>query len=179
MSEGSVSNPLFEKLFKAESEEDKKNIIGYKFYSCNMGHTTEPWFNYHEETERRRKPIVGGKIIYVNKLCETKPSECENGDACKFCHTEMELLFHPVEYKAKMCEKGPHPLQEFCPNAHDEDEIRDVTGYQTLVDEILSASSERKFEFSPDSSPKQDEIPQDEIADLPTVVKPQGADKIK
>lgn len=36
-------------------------------------------------------------------------------------------------YKTKLCSRGPHPLQDYCPDAHQESELRDVSGYLVLL----------------------------------------------
>lgn len=87
----------------------------------------------------------------------------------------MELLYHPMEYKTKMCEKGSHPLQDFCPHAHTDKEIRDVSGYQALCD---IPNKTRKVEEEEDSKiPEQNSPPRDSVAELP--VKLQTSGKIK
>lgn len=51
-------------------------------------------------------------------------SNCINGDSCAYCHTRIELLFHPEMYKSTKCynlEQAGYCLHGiFCAFAHDD-----------------------------------------------------------
>lgn len=140
------SAKTIELLLKQEKDNDRKNLCAYKTNSCLMKHDDQPCFFYHNATEMRRRPFDQGKIVYTNEMCENimKFGQCPDNDQCQYCHSELELLYHPVEYKTKMCDKGSHPLQDFCPNAHTEDEFRDVSGYQQLIDKLVISQDEKE-----------------------------------
>lgn len=108
----------------------------------------------------------------MNEIClEVKTDEnqyeissCKNGGTCHYCHSELELLYHPIEYKTRIWEKGSHPLQDFCPHAHTQDEIRDVRGYLQLID---IPPQERSLEETPILD-DEDSVHIDQVLELPT-----------
>jgi len=90
-----------------------------------------PCFFSHDKFEVRRKPFNDGKILYLNEICQNiiNFNEWENGVSCKYCHSELEFLYHPVEYRTNIWQKASHPFSDFCPHAHTAEEIREVSGY--------------------------------------------------
>lgn len=95
---------------------------------------------------------------------------CDQGNDCKYCHSELEYLYHPVQYKTQMCQKGSHPFPDFCPHAHTEEDIRDVKGYfqwlqiprQDLREEQNKVEEQEKIEEQ-----ESEEKPLDKVDDLP------------
>ena len=51
-----------------------------------------------------------------------EPGNCEQGDACTYCHTRTEQQFHPEIYKSTKCndvqQAGYCPRGVFCAFAH-------------------------------------------------------------
>lgn len=51
-----------------------------------------------------------------------EPGNCDNGDACQYCHTRTEQQFHPEIYKSTKCndiqQNGYCPRGAFCAFAH-------------------------------------------------------------
>lgn len=157
-----------EALLKLENDNDRKYICGYKTDSCFMKHEDQPCFFYHSKAESRRRPFNQGMIKYLHKMCPSVSAgdECDVGKDCDMCHSYLELSYHPCVYKTKICPKGPHPLQDYCPDAHQESEIRDVSGYLELlgpekVQEITNAN------FTRDDPNEEDKQTEDVITPLP------------
>jgi hypothetical protein len=74
-----------------------------------------------------------------------------------------------------MWEKGSHPLQDFWPHAHTQEDIRDVRGYLQLMD--ISVQQRYLEEIS---IPEEDEnIQNDTVSELPIKLQTPGADLIK
>ena len=112
-----------------------KIINCFKTEPCrDPSHPRKPNYNcpyIHEEREKRRAPSTGG---YRPKACpnvkkENKygvPSDCVEGNECTYCHTRVELQFHPEIYKTKSCKDmdytGYCSRGQFCAFAH---KIRD------------------------------------------------------
>lgn len=108
---------------------DSLSILLYKTQPC--AHTSCPqpsdcWY-FHTSTDRRRPPIVPGKgrFAYEAKLCTLGP-ECED-EKCEFARNEVELAFHPLRFKGKMCEERLC-RRKYCPFAHKTEDLRCVNG---------------------------------------------------
>lgn len=79
-----------------------------------------------------------------------EPAQCENGDACQYCHTRTEQQFHPEIYKSTKCHDVQTarycPRGVFCAFAHVEHEMaaaRDLAACSdsgTNLAEILSTA---------------------------------------
>lgn len=90
-----------------------------------------PCFSYHN-TEERRRPVFDEKthnLCYNAFICPAiqKDGICENDDACKFCHNQNELQYHPLYYKTEPCngcnyENNP----KLCPRFHADELSRSV-----------------------------------------------------
>lgn len=105
--------------------------------TCEDKSTCERW---HHEGERRRNPGVGPNYLYSEEPCPkvkvagtnrwSKPTNCENGDACPFSHTLMEQMYHPNIYKTSLCANFASSNGDqcqwgfFCTHAHGQKEIR-------------------------------------------------------
>ena len=63
-----------------------------------------------------------------------------------------------------MCKKGSHPLQDFCPHAHTQDEIRDVKGYLQLLD--IPAQERVSQEIA--AFEEEESVHIDQVLDLPS-----------
>lgn len=67
-----------------------------------------------------------------------EPGNCENGDACQYCHTRTEQQFHPEIYKSTKCndiqQNGYCPRGAFCAFAHLDQEM-------TLVRETAASEN--------------------------------------
>ena len=78
---------------------------------------------YHTKLERRRNPT---QYSYINKLCPNvkngikylDPSNCSEGELCRYCHTKNELNYHPSNYKVKLCKMRKCHKGILCPDIH-------------------------------------------------------------
>ena len=55
--------------------------------------------------------------------------DCPNMDNCKMCHNNVELNYHPNNYKKRYCAKYPDHIDEctfkkYCSYAHSNHEIQ-------------------------------------------------------
>jgi len=103
------------------------NIFSSTQKSCSQ----YPCFSYHNQGERRR-PVFDEKthsLCYNSFICPAIQQDgiCQDGDACKFCHNQNELDYHPLQYKTQPCngcnyENNP----KLCPRFHPDEISRAV-----------------------------------------------------
>jgi len=166
-----------EALLKQEKDEHRKNICAYRTVKCLMKHedridgsgqanSQTLCFFYHSPSEVRRGPFLEGKIRYTDEICEQimDSGECSEGNECTYCHSDLELEYHPTQYKSKMCDRGSHPLQDYCPHAHTEGELRDVSGYIAIMDKPVKVMRNHEFFEDADSG---NMTPTDVVTELP------------
>ncbi|XP_076626225.1 RING finger protein unk isoform X8 [Colletes latitarsis] len=91
---------------------------------CRQGYACP---QYHNSKDKRRSPR---KHKYRSTPCPNvkhgeewgEPGNCEQGDACSYCHTRTEQQFHPEIYKSTKCndvqQAGYCPRGVFCAFAH-------------------------------------------------------------
>ncbi|XP_034935031.1 RING finger protein unkempt homolog isoform X4 [Chelonus insularis] len=91
---------------------------------CRQGYACP---QYHNSKDKRRSPR---KYKYRSTPCPNvkhgeewgEPGNCEQGDACMYCHTRTEQQFHPEIYKSTKCndvqQAGYCPRGVFCAFAH-------------------------------------------------------------
>ncbi|XP_011298449.1 RING finger protein unkempt isoform X4 [Fopius arisanus] len=91
---------------------------------CRQGYACP---QYHNSKDKRRSPR---KYKYRSTPCPNvkhgeewgEPGNCEQGDACTYCHTRTEQQFHPEIYKSTKCndvqQAGYCPRGVFCAFAH-------------------------------------------------------------
>jgi hypothetical protein len=102
------------KLFGEELEKHKNIIQGYKTNKCNATHeSTRLCFKYHDEKDRRRKPICEENLMYIPKMCP-EASQCSMKDKCIYAHNVLEIEFHPLNYKTKLCSAKEHKGDKYC-----------------------------------------------------------------
>ncbi|XP_063886090.1 RING finger protein unkempt homolog isoform X1 [Scylla paramamosain] len=107
---------------------------------CRQGYACP---QYHNSRDRRRSPK---KCKYRSTACPNvkhgdewgEPGNCDNGDACQYCHTRTEQQFHPEIYKSTKCndiqQNGYCPRGAFCAFAHLDQEM-------TLVRETAASEN--------------------------------------
>ncbi|XP_076039960.1 RING finger protein unk isoform X2 [Oratosquilla oratoria] len=112
---------------------------------CRQGYACP---QYHNSRDRRRSPK---KIKYRSTACPNvkhgdewgEPSNCENGDACQYCHTRTEQQFHPEIYKSTKCndmqQNNYCPRGAFCAFAHVDQEMALVR--ETAANENCTGTS--------------------------------------
>eukprot|EP00451_Oxyrrhis_marina_P004543 CAMPEP_0204277574 /NCGR_PEP_ID=MMETSP0468-20130131/29383_1 /ASSEMBLY_ACC=CAM_ASM_000383 /TAXON_ID=2969 /ORGANISM="Oxyrrhis marina" /LENGTH=745 /DNA_ID=CAMNT_0051254383 /DNA_START=53 /DNA_END=2290 /DNA_ORIENTATION=+ len=100
-----------------------------------------------------RRPL-SAKVDYAPRLCTEvvlwldrcakvrMESTCKAGDHCKFAHSAEEVLFHPSNYKTKMCDVGGKKCcRYYCPFAHGRSDLRRKL-HTSLADDDLTAMAE-------------------------------------
>ncbi|XP_070580771.1 RING finger protein unkempt-like [Ptychodera flava] len=102
---------------------------------CRQGYACP---QYHNTRDRRRSPR---KSKYRSTPCPNvkhsdewgETTNCEQGDACLYCHTRTEQQFHPEIYKSTKCndmqQTGYCPRGPFCAFAHVEQEMMTIKEY--------------------------------------------------
>jgi len=94
-------------------------------------------FDAHSKGMSRRVPVqIGsnrGIFNYIPEHCPQykKTKKCDAGDACFRAHGWLEVIFHPLLYKTKLCESthenGVCRLYGiYCAKAHKRSEMRDL-----------------------------------------------------
>jgi len=78
-------------------------------------------------------PSKGNLFNYIPKACPEykKTKKCSKGDACYLAHGWLEIIYHPLLFKTKLCESS---LKEgvcseygiFCAKAHNQKEVRNL-----------------------------------------------------
>jgi len=111
--------------FRTKKCSDKKCKKGKSCFNCHSNNLTR----------RCPKQIQSrGKLFnYVPKACpEYKKSwKCSKGDACFLAHGWLEIIYHPLIYKTKLCNSRLmngvcSKYGIFCAKAHNEKEIRNL-----------------------------------------------------
>jgi len=94
-------------------------------------------FDAHSKIMKRRVPIQvksnGGLFNYIPEACPEwqKSKKCSMGDSCPRSHGWLEIIFHPLLYKTKLC-KAPRrngvcsEYGVYCAKAHMRSEIRSL-----------------------------------------------------
>lgn len=87
--------------FQKEEDCVREAVFMYKTKECLLQSCTkEDCFNFHNPSERRRRPFINGKIKYSSQLCSLEL--CDNID-CNYSHNLNEQLFHPLVYRTREC----------------------------------------------------------------------------
>jgi len=94
-------------------------------------------FDAHSKLMKRRVPIQvksnGGLFNYIPKICPEwqKSKKCTFGENCPRSHGWLEVIFHPLLYKTKLC-KAPRrngvcsEYDVYCAKAHKSSDIRSL-----------------------------------------------------
>jgi len=92
-------------------------------------------FDAHSGVMIRRVPGLGAHRLYnyIPKPCPQweKMKKCHLGDSCPRSHGWLEIIFHPLLYKTKLCKSSYkngvcREYGVFCAKAHKPTEIRDL-----------------------------------------------------
>lgn len=124
----------------AEPERQFDSMVSdFKVTLCKVGKSAEKhdhrscWF-YHSERDRRR-PVVpepggggAGVVPYRAEPCpdqfDTTRRRCFRGDACLFCHSTAELLYHPDVFRKRLCHQAARcPRGCYCAFGHSREEL--------------------------------------------------------
>lgn len=83
-------------------------------------------FKYHDEKDRRWKPINEESLVYRPELCPSFrfSGECDFKDKCVYAHNKLEIEFHPSKYKTELCFASVHKGDKYCNYAETKDELR-------------------------------------------------------
>ncbi len=102
-------------------------------------------FCYHTDTERRRKGVINYLPFPCQNIKPSKkqywssnpendsechsicPDDCREGAwNCLYCHTYVEMMYHPDNFRTKMCTSPFCIFGNFCAHAHSVTELRKI-----------------------------------------------------
>lgn len=124
------------------------DLKNFKKFQCNRPHKHDhtQCFDFHSKNDHIR---CTREVDYSPELC---PHDCDDPN-CRSAHNPFEKWFHPSMYKRVFCKSmfearassedgdikcrldGKCPLKDFCPFAHNEEEIRTELFYNYEVDD--------------------------------------------
>ena len=158
-------------LFQLETDDTRNLILDYlvkkceihspKNYKCpnlfeNLDIPNEKIFHFEIcnkflfQTEKRRKPFINGKLLYNQNICIEFEinSKCSKGDMCDFSHNQLEIKFHPWNYRKDLC-KIPDcdKIKKYCFKSH---RLQDLRNFSFIKNNIKIISSENKYENTKD-----------------------------
>jgi len=120
------------------SEEDPDSFM-YKFRTkvCTKKRCRNPsrCLNAHSQRMKRRVPFQNetGLFNYIPEPCQQweKEKKCVNGDSCLRSHGWLEVIFHPLLYKTKLCKSHRKngvcsEYGVYCAKAHNRNDIRNL-----------------------------------------------------
>lgn len=121
--------------------EDANEMYMYKFRTkfCSLkGKCPSPatCFDAHSKILRRRVPKIiegTGKYNYIPKCCPQwrRSKFCSAGESCPRSHGWLEVIYHPLLYKTKLCKSHLKDgicteYGQYCAKAHNRIEIRSL-----------------------------------------------------
>lgn len=113
-------------------------LMYYKTEKCSRKPCTRTCERFHAPKERRRSPL---EFDYSEHPCPSvrtggkagwgDPSRCKDKDSCRFTHTLLEQMYHPLIYKSEKCnkwdetksEKDGCPWGSLCTHSHGEKDV--------------------------------------------------------
>jgi len=121
--------------------EDINDLYMYKFRTklCAVRGTCKnpaTCFDAHSITMRRRVPKyinASGLFNYIPEPCQQweRSKTCSRGQNCPLSHGWLEIIYHPLLYKTKLCKSQRHDgvcteYGVYCAKAHSRCEIRSL-----------------------------------------------------
>ena len=126
-----IENATYDYPFASSNKEIVHlNLDIFKAFPCPspQDHNRIQCQFYHCPKKDRKRPQH--QYMYCSFLCPaTKKGEiCPNGENCSGCHNNVELNYHPNNYKKRFCIYFPDNIKEckfgrFCSYAHSENDI--------------------------------------------------------
>jgi len=132
---------------------DDSCMYNFRTKLCTKRRCRKSWrcFDAHSLLEKRRVPMQGKKGLfnYIPKSCPEweKHNTCISGDSCRRAHGWLEIIFHPLLYKTKMCASYQRfgvcrkNRVNYCAKAHKKTEIRSLV-------KIFGRSWKRHYDLS-------------------------------
>jgi len=120
-----------------DDERDHEYMYKFRTNLCTRKRCKNPsrCFNAHSQVMKRRVPKqdIYGRFNYIPEHCPQwkQMKKCTIGESCPRAHGWLEVIFHPLLYKTKMCRsyfrKGVcHEYGVYCAKAHNPTEIRNL-----------------------------------------------------
>jgi len=121
------------------SNQDYRYMYEFHTVFCNKNECQDDGscFNAHSKHMIRRvpkqDPSLGGLFNYIPKYCPEykKTKKCSLGDKCFRSHGHLEVIFHPLLYKTKLCQSRLDngvclKYGIYCAKAHKRSELRNL-----------------------------------------------------
>ena len=116
---------LFDLMRHSHTDEEIYTLSYFNTTRCSLGLScyTEtlsynPDCNYfHHEKNSRRNPFVN---LYLPKRCkEHLFTRYGTSEDCPFAHTDVEVRYHPLNYRMELCSFGKDCKNVKCAYSHD------------------------------------------------------------
>lgn len=135
-------NTDYWEIFQSESDETRNLLLNFLTNKCTIHKEenfenpenfdlTESNFkenfhfehckNYLFDSEKRRNPFRNGKLLYSKYPCKSffNKSNCQLGENCEFSHNQLEILFHPFNFRKEICKQNEcENKKSYCFMAH-------------------------------------------------------------
>jgi len=132
-----VVHSNFPRMQRAEDAEPNTHMYTFRTKVCTKKRCRKPskCLNAHSELMKRRVPCQNevGLFNYIPEPCPQwdKEKKCFKGDNCMRSHGWLEVIFHPLLYRTKMCislQRNGVCLKYgvYCAKAHKPDDLRNL-----------------------------------------------------
>lgn len=108
---------------KLKIDMERLTLLTFKIFPCRfrVAHDRKACVFYHSSRDRRRVPFT-----YSSTLCVRAGNgptvNCSEGDSCSLSHNRLEHLYHPDNFKVRLCASYPDisscQRSSFCAFAH-------------------------------------------------------------
>lgn len=151
-------SPEYE-LFLQEPVEVQSVINNYMTKKCTLNlneqtfdHTAQ-CENYHNESQRRRKPFRNGRLLYRSEICMFNSNFCKKYEECDKCHNNFEYCFHPEKFRTSSCNLvNCRKFGKICPFSHSVDTLRNSYSYTNNNLNIIN--NKYNYNFSNPTGPQ-------------------------
>lgn len=124
-------NPVYNYKFSSNSNEIAHlNIDFFKMHPCPSPNTHDrihcPYYHCEKKDRKRAYSLYKYSSFMCPFTKDNKP--CPYGDYCLKCHNNVELNYHPNNYKKRFCVNFPNEQEDckfgkYCSYAHSNSEI--------------------------------------------------------
>merc|ERR1719285_1547867 len=120
-----------------EADKDDKYMYEFRTNICTTKkcRNSSKCFDAHSSLLRRRVPSLceDGLFNYIPELCPQwgKSKRCNKGERCLRSHGWLEIIFHPLLFKTKICKSKRkngvcREYGVYCAKAHNLSEVRNL-----------------------------------------------------
>ena len=135
-----------------DEERHREFMTMFKTVRCldPLEHSHISCMYYHSAVDRRRDPY--GDVPYDMSECLKLPFPgagwCSDGDSCTHSHNQMEMAYHPRQFKTNMCESPEAcSIGAFCCHAHNAGGLRVPTDAGGVTAKFTTDESDNKDQY--------------------------------